>query len=154
MSSSDIIAHLAIVELEQKFAKTWDNGNAKKHARLYAKDATLKMAAAGDLPAATFRGQQSLSNFCLQTSQRFPGRHFIDMRSLKVNTQGNRAEAEIHFEFIYEGGPAEPRRQIQSVPGVYQSRYICERQQWRIYQRHMTTAPVSDIGLYEAPSLQ
>lgn len=155
MIKSDIDIRMALLTLEDAFAKSWDSGDAERHASLYTDNAVLEMEAAGPLPARKIIGRQTLSEFCQTNSRSYPGLHLIDVSSFNLKRRGNTATGSVKFEFCFFGDEQEPDlpELLQHVTGTYHTTYIYSRKQWQIKHRSMINTQQSEHAVYNIPSL-
>jgi hypothetical protein len=166
MIKSDIDTRLALLELEDTFAKSWDSGDAERHASLYTDNGILEMEAAGPLPANTIHGRKTLGDFCLKNSRNYPGLHMLDISSFDLRRRGNIATGSVKFEFCFFADDTscdqnasndelamQPQDSLQHVTGIYHTTYIYSKKQWHIQRRSMSKIEQSDNGVYNIPSL-
>lgn len=160
MLNTDIDTRLALLELEDTFAKSWDSGDAERHAGLYTNNAVLEMEAAGPLPANTICGRDTLGDFCSVNSRSYPGLHLLDISSFNLRRRGNVAVGSVKFEFCFfaETNTAEAtldqsQDSLQQVTGIYHSTYIYSKKQWHIQRRSMSKTEQISNGVYTIPSL-
>ena len=59
-------AHLALLNLEGEYARTWDTGDAAGWAALFTDDGVFEMVGVGDLPGLRVEGSEQLAGFCRQ----------------------------------------------------------------------------------------
>ncbi len=175
MIKSDIDIRMALLTLEDAFAKSWDSGDAERHASLYTDNAVLEMEAAGPLPARKIIGRQTLSEFCHTNSRKHPGLHLIDVSSFNLKRRGNTATGSVKFEFCFFGDEpvadlsaflppglelsanedesAESEHNQRLVTGIYHTTYIYSRKQWQRKHRSMSNTEHSEHAVYNIPSL-
>lgn len=160
MLKSDIDTRLALLELEDTFAKSWDSGDAERHASLYTDNAVLEMEAAGPLPASTICGRDTLGDFCSVNSRNYPGLHLLDISSFNLRHRGNVATGSVKFEFCFfsepdnaQQGLDQPKDSLQHVTGIYHSTYIYSKKQWHIQRRSMSKTEQMSNGVYNIPAL-
>jgi hypothetical protein len=153
MSSSShhaqVEAHLALLNLEGEYARTWDMADAAGWAGLFTEDGIFEMEAAGSLRAATISGRAELTEFCRSFNARFRGLHLIHVPSLHIGDGA--ASGWIHFEF--QSIPSSARSEVSRVAGVYQVDYVETERGWRIRKR-LEKAVTRDMqGWYGLPEL-
>ncbi|MEE3328205.1 MAG: nuclear transport factor 2 family protein [Myxococcota bacterium] len=136
-------AHLALLNLEGEYARTWDRGDAKGWSELFMDDGVFEMAAAGEMPAARIEGRAELAAFCQSIHQGYEGLHLIHTPSLSIEPPV--ARGWVHFEFRarHEGMPL-------YVCGVYQILYRETSEGWRI-QHRFEQAFQRDAEIYGVP---
>ncbi len=146
---------VAIENLEGRYARTWDSGDAASWAEVFTEDGEWEAKAAGTQAVANLvRGRQALEAFCRQCSDFVTGLHFLHINELDVN--GDQARALVYFEFRGlikpPGETAETLHQL--VSGYYDVMYVRTEQGWRIRRRleqptAVTTA--ASVGGHIAP---
>lgn len=121
--------HLALLNLEGEYARTWDTGDAEGWSGLFTKDGVFEMGSAGEMPAARIEGHAGLADFCRAINEEYEGLHLIHTPSLSI--QAPVARGWLHFEFRarHEGHPL-------YVCGVYQVLYRKTSEGWRIQHRY------------------
>lgn len=156
MNKNDIVTRLALLELENKFAISWDSGDADKHASLYAENAVFEMEAAGLMPATKLNGREKLNQFCSQTNRDYPGLHLFDINSFNINRRGSMATGSVNFEFCFFANSQDEdcnTEKPMNITGVYHSTYIYNRRNWHIQRRNMSVAEQTSTGVYSIPSM-
>lgn len=128
-TSQRIEAHLALLNLEGEYARTWDTGDAEGWASLFTADGIFEMAAAGQMPAARIEGSDALADFCRTTNESYEGIHLIHTPSLEIEPL--QARGWLHFEFR-----ARHEGELLHVCGVYQVLYRKTSEGWRIHHRY------------------
>jgi len=124
----EIEAHLAILNLEGEYARTWDTGDAEGWAGLFTPDGAFEMAAAGEMAGARFEGHDALAEFCRRINESYEGLHLIHTPSLSIDE--SEAHGWIHFEFR-----AREAGELLHVCGVYRVCYRRTSEGWRIHER-------------------
>jgi len=128
-ASRRVETHLALLNLEGEYARTWDTGDAERWAGLFTTDGVFEMAAAGQTLAARFEGRDELASFCRTINESYAGLHLIHTPSLAIETL--EARGWIHFEFrARQGG------ELLHVCGVYRVLYRKTSEGWRIRHRY------------------
>lgn len=128
-ASQQVEAHLALLNLEGEYARTWDTGDAEGWASLFTADGVFEMAAAGQMPAARFEGRGALADFCRTINESYEGIHLIHTPSLSIEPL--HARGWVHFEYR-----ARHQGELLHVCGVYQVLYQKTSEGWRIRQRY------------------
>lgn len=128
LSEGDVAAHLAILNLEGEYARTWDTVDPEGWAALFSPEGIFEMLPVGNTPGAFYRGREVLADFCRLINASYRGLHLIHVPSIRV--EGDRASAWIHFEFRSLRGST-----LGSVAGIYQVEYRRGEEGWRIDHR-------------------
>ena len=133
----------AILDLESRYAETWDFGQAEDWATLFTEDGEFQMLAVGNIPHARVNGHAQLREFCIQISQHWRGLHF--MHPPRLDLDGDVASSLIYFEFrhVMHGGDAHVRQGMTA--GHYRTRYRRTPHGWRIRSR-MEQAVFEELG--------
>ena len=63
LSSRDVAAHLAILNLEGEYARTWDTVDPEGWAGLFTREGVFEMLPVGNLPAGFYRGARRSRSF-------------------------------------------------------------------------------------------
>jgi len=127
-SEYDVESHLAILNLEGEYARTWDTANPEGWAGLFTEDGIFEMLPVGRTRGEFFRGHSELAAFCRRINESYRGLHLIHVPSVCI--EGDRANSWIHFEFRSLQGSTQG-----SVAGIYQVDYARTSDGWRIHHR-------------------
>jgi uncharacterized protein (TIGR02246 family) len=125
-----------ILNLEGRYARTWDSGDGAGWADVFTVDGVWEALPAGtQAPANVVRGHAELEAFCTQCAGRVTGLHFLHVNELEVD--GDDARSLVYFDFRGTmqppGAPAEVRHQL--VTGHYKVRYRRTADGWRMAYR-------------------
>ena len=93
----DVADHLAILNLEGEYARTWHTGDAAGWAALFTENGSYEHLPAGDLPGGKAEGRPQLEEFC--RGMREAGNevlHLLHLPSLTI--EGDHARSWIPFE--------------------------------------------------------
>ena len=127
-------AHLAILNLEGEYARTWDIGDAAGWASLFTEDGVFEMVAVGNTPSVRHEGREALSSFCRVVNESYQGLHLIHVPSLRFGDSGDSDDSDVrgwvHFEFRARRGV-----ELLYVAGVYRVLYRHTPDGWRIHHR-------------------
>ena len=127
-SERDLRAHLAILNLEGEYARTWDTVDPEGWAALFTQDGVFEMLPVGNTPGAFYQGRDALADFCQRINASYRGLHLIHVPSIRI--EGLRAQGWIHFEFRSIRGST-----LGNVVGIYQVDYRMSDEGWRIEHR-------------------
>ena len=144
-SERDIAAHLAILNLEGEYARTWDSVDPEGWAALFCPEGIFEMLPVGNTPGAFYQGREALAEFCRVINSSYRGLHLIHVPSIRV--EGDRAYAWIHFEFRSIRGST-----LGSVAGIYQVDYRRGGEGWRIEHRIEQAVARSSDDFAEIPA--
>ena len=144
LSEGDVAAHLAILNLEGEYARTWDTVDPEGWAGLFTREGVFEMLPVGNLPAGFYQGREALAEFCRQINASYRGLHLIHVPSIRV--EGDSARGWIHFEFRSISGST-----LGSVAGIYQVDYRRTEEGWRIEHRIEQAVARSSDSFSEIP---
>ena len=144
LSSRDVAAHLAILNLEGEYARTWDTVDPEGWAGLFTREGVFEMLPVGNLPAGFYQGREALAEFCRRINASYRGLHLIHVPSIRV--EGDSASGWIHFEFRSISGSTQG-----SVAGIYQVDYRRTDEGWRIEHRIEQAVARSSDSFAEIP---
>lgn len=148
---------VAIENLEGRYARTWDTGDAAGWAAVFTEDGEWEAKAAGTQAAANLvRGRDELEAFCRQCAGFVTGLHFLHINEVEVD--GDRARGLVYFEFRglikTPGEVSETLHQL--VSGYYDVTYVRTEEGWRMRRRLEQPTAVSTAasvgGLIAPPS--
>ena len=143
-SERDIAAHLAILNLEGEYARTWDSVDPEGWAALFCPEGIFEMLPVGNTPGAFYQGREALAEFCRVINSSYRGLHLIHVPSIRV--EGDSARGWIHFEFRSISGSTQG-----SVAGIYQVDYRRTDEGWRIEHRIEQAVARSSDSFSEIP---
>jgi len=145
MNNDEMIARLAIQNLEGEYARSWDTCDAEAWAGVFAGDGIFEMIAVGDRPGIFVKGSNDLENFCRQFTDTVQGLHLMHIPSITVI--GDRAESWMHFEFRSASGADQ-----SSVMGVYLTDYQLTDKGWRLSHRREQAVSRSKNSFFPIPN--
>lgn len=114
---AELEARLAIMDLEARYAMTWDGGDAEGWAGLFTEDGCFDMAAVGQQERQIFRGRQALAEFCRQVDSFYKGLHYMHLPQIQL--RGETASARIHFQWTGMYAPSSRYRGERRAEGYY-----------------------------------
>ena len=144
LSSRDVAAHLAILNLEGEYARTWDTVDPEGWAGLFIPEGIFEMLPVGNTPGDFYQGREALAGFCRRINASYRGLHLIHAPSIRV--EGDSARGWIHFEFRSISGST-----LGSVAGIYQVDYRRTEEGWRIEHRIEQAVARSSDSFSEIP---
>ncbi|MFP8877707.1 MAG: nuclear transport factor 2 family protein [Myxococcota bacterium] len=144
LSSRDVAAHLAILNLEGEYARTWDSVDPEGWAGLFTPEGIFEMLPVGNTPGDFYQGREALADFCRRINASYRGLHLIHVPSIRV--EGDSARGWIHFEFRSISGST-----LGSVAGIYQVDYRRTEEGWRIEHRIEQAVARSSDSFSEIP---
>lgn len=136
--------HLALLNLEGEYARTWDTGDAEGWSQLFMADGVFEMASAGGMPSARIEGRAGLAEFCRSINEDYEGLHLIHTPSLSIEAPVARGWLPFEFRARHADAPL-------YVCGVYQVLYRETSEGWRIEHRY-EQAFQRDDEVYGVPS--
>ncbi len=135
-----------IMNLEGRYARTWDTGDAKGWADLFTDDGAWQARAAGTKAVANLvEGRQQLEDFCRTCAGYVTGLHFLHLNDLEIT--GDEAHALVYFDFrgqIRPPGAEETLHQL--VTGYYEVDYVRTAEGWRMKFRLEQPTAVNTSG--------
>lgn len=143
-SEQDLGAHLAILNLEGEYARTWDTVDPEGWAGLFTDEGVFEMLPVGKLPGDFYQGHDALADFCRRINASYRGLHLMHVPSIRI--EGDRARGWIHFEFRSMHGST-----LGSAAGIYQVDYRRTDAGWRIEHRIEQAVARSSDGFAEIP---
>lgn len=129
--SDETADRLAILQLEARYARTWDTQDAHGWAACFTDDGAFEMGSAGAGPAFRAAGREALAEFCRRGSGRFEGIHLLSAPDLDFGPPGT-ARGWVHFQYLDRDRKTGARRQ---VAGVYAVTYRRTGEGWRMAVR-------------------
>ncbi len=144
LSSRDVAAHLAILNLEGEYARTWDTVDPEGWAGLFTREGIFEMLPVGNTPGDFYQGREALADFCRRINASYRGLHLIHAPSIRV--EGDSARGWIHFEFRSISGST-----LGNVAGIYQVDYRRTDEGWRIQHRIEQAVARSSDSFAEIP---
>lgn len=144
----------AILDLEARYATTWDSGDAEGWAGLFAVDGVFDMLPSGGMGGARYCGRESLRKFCSETTASWTGMHFLHAPQLVVQEDAARATVFFEYRFVARG-TADLTRQ-GATGGHYTVTYARTDEGWRMQERvekpvYTNWLSFFDIGRVGAP---
>ncbi len=130
---AEMEARLAIMDLEARYATTWDGGDAEGWAGLYTEEGCFDMAAVGQQERQVFRGRTALAEFCRQVDSFYKGLHYMHLPQIQVT--GETATARIHFHWTGMYAPSSRYRGERRAEGYYDVNYRKVDGRWLIEHR-------------------
>lgn len=124
---------LAIYDLEGEYARSWDCGDAAGWAAIFAPDGVFEMVGVGNQLARTIRGTDHLEAFCDEVGDFYRGLHFMHLPRLQLD--GDRARAQVHFQWVGVFRPGDVYSGERHAKGYYNVTYQRMDGQWRIVHR-------------------
>lgn len=129
-------ARAEILNLEGRYARTWDSGDAVGWASLFTEDGTWESVSAGtQAPANVVHGHEALQRFCAECASFITGLHFLHVNELGVEEAT--AKSLVYFDFkgvaSVRGTPDENVHQV--VTGYYHVDYVRTPEGWKIRYR-------------------
>lgn len=137
----------AISNLEGRYARTWDTGDAKGWADLFVEDGAWEARQAGTQAVSNLvQGRDELEEFCRQCAGYVTGLHFLHINDVEID--GDRAHALVYFDFRGQirppGGAEEVLHQL--VTGYYEVDYVRTGEGWRMKFRLEQPTAVNTSG--------
>jgi hypothetical protein len=94
---SELEARLAIMDLEARYARTWDAGDGEGWAALYTENGTFDMAPVGQQQRRVISGTRELAEFCREIDAFYKGLHYMHLPAIQISTGA--ARARLHFQW-------------------------------------------------------
>lgn len=138
---------LEILNLEGRYARTWDTGDAEGWANVFTEDGAWEARAAGTQAVANLvEGRQQLEDFCRQCAGYVTGLHFLHVNDVEI--AGDSAHALVYFDFRGQIRPPGEAEEIlhQLVTGYYEVDYVRTPDGWRMRYRLEQPTAVSTSG--------
>lgn len=126
-------ARLDIIDLEGRYSRTWDTGDAPGWAALFTQDGVFAIAPVGGDPAQRIEGHEALERMCRDYTAMVTGLHLLHLPEIQVDRDA--ASSRIHFEFRSVRRDAPDATQQASVAGYYETTYRKTAEGWRIAER-------------------
>lgn len=130
---SELEARLAIIDLEARYAKTWDAGDAEGWASLYTENGAFDMAAVGQQTRRIIAGTSALADFCREVDSFYKGLHYMHLPVMEIS--GDYATARIHFQWTGLYNPNSRYFGQRMAEGYYDVVYRKTGGQWLIEKR-------------------
>lgn len=130
---SELEARLAIMDLEARYAKAWDAGDADGWAALYTENGTFDMAAVGQQTRQVITGTRALADFCREVDSFYKGLHYMHLPVITI--AGNTASARIHFQWTGLYNPSGRYCGQRRAEGYYDVVYQKVAGRWLIEKR-------------------
>jgi hypothetical protein len=126
-------ARLEIFDLEGRYSRTWDLGNAADWANLFTDDGVFEVVGVGGEDTHRVVGRAALEQMCRDFTARITGLHLLHLPEMTLN--GESASSRIHFEFRSIRRDAADLTQQANVSGYYDTTYQWTSAGWRIAYR-------------------
>lgn len=124
---------LALMNLEARYAMTWDSGHASDWAAVFTEDGTFEICQVGDRPRSVFTGREQLARFCGEFTQTTTGVHLPALPYLEID--GDRARGHVNFHFVAIGRLGPAHTVSRTATGHYEVDYERINGEWLIAHR-------------------
>ena len=129
-----LVDRLAILDLESRYAMTWDLADCDGWAGLFTADGVFELTPA-EPPMNRFEGHEALAGFCRTITGIYRGVHVMGAPALTIS--GDEASGYVAFQWIGISAPGRSMQEHRQTSGYYHVRYRrCEDGQWRIARRN------------------
>lgn len=126
-------ARFEILDVEGRYSRTWDTGDAPGWANLFTDDGVFEIVGVGGERGQRIEGQAALEQMCRDFTRVVTGLHLLHLPEILVS--GATANSRIHFEFRSVRRDAADLTQQASVSGYYETTYQRTEAGWRIAHR-------------------
>lgn len=144
----EIEDRLELLELEGRYARTFDSRDGEAWAALFTDDGVYQARGAAPGSPARPTGRAQLAAYC--SNAPYDGLHLMHMPQLTID--GDDALARVHLEFrgTFHAVDADGQHPTVSMSGYYDVRYRRVDGEWRIAHRITTTLRKDDdvVGPY------
>lgn len=130
---SELEAKLAIMDLEARYAKTWDAGDGEGWAALYTENGTFDMAPVGQQKRRLITGTRALAEFCREIDGFYKGLHYMHLPV--INVSADSASARLHFQWTGLYNPSSRYCGQRRAEGYYDVVYRKVAGRWLIENR-------------------
>lgn len=130
---TEIADRLALLDLEARYAKTWDLGDDAGWAALFTPDGMFEMTPAQP-PMDRFVGPEALAGFCRAITAIYRGVHVMGAPALTIS--GDEATGYVAFHWIGISAPGRAPDEHRQTSGYYHVHYRRGADgQWRMTRR-------------------
>jgi len=131
--ATEVADRLALINLEARYAKAWDSGDALGWASVFTDEGTFEISAVGDRPRSVYVGRQELMRFCEEFTGVISGVHLPALPYLEID--GDRASGHVNFHFVAIGRPAAAHTVSRTATGHYEVIYERVNGEWLMSHR-------------------
>jgi uncharacterized protein (TIGR02246 family) len=135
-SDEELVARLAILQLEGDYAYRWDSGDAEAWANLFTEDGVFEAERTSAIEPHIETGRHELRQMCERFHTHSSGIHVLGVPAIVVN--GSDAQAAVHFHF--RGISTSPEPWVRDNIGLYRVTYRHTDDGWRIAYRRERSA--------------
>jgi hypothetical protein len=133
MSPTEIEARLAILDLEARYARTWDTADAEGWASVFTADGAFVLSGSGTQDTRRYEGTEALRDFCREANSWIRGLHFLHPPELAFD--GDTARGRVHFQFQGVARRDPEATNVRVVAGYYDVTYVRTAVGWRMHER-------------------
>ncbi len=140
----ELEARIAILDLEARYARTWDSGDGEGWASLYTDEGTFDMAAVGQQGRQVVTGRKQLEAFCREIDSIYRGLHFMHLPVIQI--MGDTATSRLHFQWTGSYNQGARYFGVRRAEGYYDVSYLRKDGVWLIERRleKATAGSISD----------
>ena len=129
----DLEAAIEIMNLEARYARVWDTGQAEAWADVFTEDGVFENVAGPDRPGRRVQGRAELAKFCDEVNAFATGIHLMHTPHIVVD--GDTAVGGLYFEYRRVNRQAPDATAQGSTSGYYDVRYVRTERGWRMKTR-------------------
>lgn len=134
LSIAELADRLAILDLEARYARTWDLADDQGWADLFTPDGVFEMTPA-EPPMNRFEGREALAGFCRAITGIYRGVHVMGAPALTIT--GDEAAGYVAFHWIGISAPGRAPEEHRHTSGYYHVHYRRGADgQWRMARRN------------------
>ncbi len=133
MPPAEIEARLAILDLEARYARTWDTADAEGWAGVFTPDGAFVLTGHGGQETRRYEGTEALRAFCRDATSWISGLHFLHPPELTLD--GDTAHGRVHFQFQGVARRDPDAINVRVVAGYYDVTYARTAAGWRMQER-------------------
>jgi hypothetical protein len=128
VTRDDTADRLAIIDLEARYARTFDSCDPEGWAACFTPDGALEMSGVGGHRSRRIEGRAALADFCRHFNARYDSIHMPHLPELTID--GDTARGWVHWQYFDANRETGERRH---VVGVYAVTYHRLDEGWRFH---------------------